>query len=127
MQLPSWSHAAPPSASGRTTPERNARCARSSVSLYEDGDAASCISAWPRGPDLGPVRAHCRVKRRAIISPVVLDPASDNWIEHSRQILDRFITALRQLPATKFVTDRLRCLVRHRRTEIEAELPFAIL
>src|SRR5207249_6769813 len=39
--------------------------------------------------------AHCRVKRRAIISPVVLDPASDNWIEHSRQILDRFITALR--------------------------------
>ena len=43
--------------SGRTTPERYARCARSSVSPSEDGDAASCISAWPRGPDLGPVRA----------------------------------------------------------------------
>ena len=70
--------------------------------------------------------AHCRVKRRAIISPVVLDPASDNWIEHPRQILDRFITALRQLPAPKFVTDRIRCLVRHRRTEVDEELPLAI-
>ena len=57
--------------------------------------------------------AHCRVKRRAIISPVVLDPASDNWNEHPRQILDRFIAALRQLPATKFVTNGLRCPPHH--------------
>ena len=70
--------------------------------------------------------AHRRVKRRAIISPIVMDPASDNWIEHPRQILDRFITALRQLPAPKFVTDRLRCLVLHRRTEVDEELPLAI-
>src|ERR1700758_871555 len=33
--------------------------------------------------------AHRRVKRRAIVSPIVLDPASNNWIEHPRQILDR--------------------------------------
>src|SRR5205807_9926057 len=57
--------------------------------------------------------AHGRVKRRAIISPVVLDPASDNWNEHPRQILDRFIAALRQLPATKFVTNGLRCPPHH--------------
>ena len=49
--------AAPPSASGRTTPERVARCGRSSVPLCGDGGAASCISAWPRGPNLGPARA----------------------------------------------------------------------
>src|SRR5713226_8687616 len=63
--------------------------------------------------------SHRRVKRRAIISPVVVDPAPDNWIEHPRQIVDRFVTALLQLPATKLVPDRLGCLVRHRRTEIE--------
>jgi len=30
---------------------------RSSVLLAVDGDAASCISAWPTGPSLDPVRA----------------------------------------------------------------------
>jgi hypothetical protein len=37
--------AALPSANGRTTSERDARCVRSSVLLASDGDAASCISA----------------------------------------------------------------------------------
>ncbi len=85
------------------------------------------LLVFPLGPQgqISVEFAHRRVKSRAIIAPVVLDPAADNGIEHPRQILDRFITALRQLPATKSVTDRLRCLIRHRRTEIEEELPLA--
>jgi len=61
------------------------------------------LLVFPGGPEdqISVQFAHRRVKRRAIISPVVLEPALDNRIEHPRQILDRFITALRQLPATK--------------------------
>ena len=46
--------------------------------------------------------------------------------QRTRQILDRFITAPRQLLATKLVADRLRCPVRHHRTEIDEDLPLAI-
>src|ERR1700681_380419 len=105
----------PPSASGRTTPERSAtRKARDPV--CRSTKMATQLLVFLLGPkdQISVQFAHRRVKRRAIISPVVLDPASDNGIEHPRQIIDRFITALRQLPATKFVTDRLRCLIRHR-------------
>ena len=45
----------------------------------------------------------------------------------ARQILDRLVTAVGQVPAPERVRDRLRCLVRDRRTEIDEELPFAIL
>ena len=47
---------------------------RSSVLLYEDGDAASCISLGPKD-QISVQFAHGRVKRRAIISPVVLEPS----------------------------------------------------
>src|SRR5208283_1075745 len=43
----------------RTSPERDARCVRSSVLLGENGDATSCISAWPKG-DISLQYAHRR-------------------------------------------------------------------
>jgi hypothetical protein len=71
--------------------------------------------------------AHRRIKRRAIIAPVILEPASDNRIEHPRQIFNRLVAAVRQVPAPKSVANRLCCLVRDCRTEIDEELPLAIL
>ena len=38
--------------------------------------------------------AHRGIKRRAIISPVILEPASDNRIEHPRQIFNRLVAAV---------------------------------
>jgi len=40
----------------QTIPERAAKCGRSAVSLCADVGAASCISARPKGQDLGSVR-----------------------------------------------------------------------
>ena len=44
--------------------------------------------------------AHRRIERRAIIPPVVPEPASNDGIEHPGQIFDRLVTALWQFPAT---------------------------
>ena len=71
--------------------------------------------------------AHRRIKRRAIISPVILEPAADNRIEHPRQIVNRLVAAVRQVPAPKSVANRLRCFVRDCGAEIDEELPLAIL
>ena len=71
--------------------------------------------------------AHRRIERRAIISPVILEPASDNWIKHPRQIFNRLVAAVRQVPAPKSVAYRLRCFVRDRGAEIDEKLPLAIL
>ena len=71
--------------------------------------------------------AHRRIKRRAIISPVILEPASDNRIENPRQIFKRLVAAVRQPPAPKRVANRLRCFVRGCGTEIDEELPLAVL
>lgn len=38
--------------------------------------------------------AHRRIERRAIIPPVVLEPTSNDGIEHPGQIFDRLVTAL---------------------------------
>jgi hypothetical protein len=51
--------------------------------------------------------AHRRIERRAIIPRLVLEPASYDRIEDSRQIFDRLVAALCQFPATNFCSNDL--------------------
>jgi hypothetical protein len=51
--------------------------------------------------------AHRRMERRAIIPPVVLEPTSNDGIEHPGQIFDRLVTALWQFPATNLCSNGL--------------------
>src|SRR3972149_3167093 len=70
---------------------------------------------------------HHRVKRRAVIPPIVLEPAAERRVEHARQILDRFITAQMQLPASNLRSDGLPCLFSNGRTEVDEVSPFPVL
>ena len=72
------------------------------MSLYKDVAAASCISLDPKG-QIAIQFSYRQVKRRAIISPVIADPAADNGIEHPRQIFDRLDLRLQERLS---VTDR---------------------
>ena len=70
---------------------------------------------------------HWRIQRRAIIPPVILEPAPDDRIEHARQIFDRLIAAQMQLPAPNLRPYGLPRLVRNRRAEVDKVLAKAIL
>src|SRR4029077_8710420 len=45
--------------------------------------------------------AHRRIERRAIIPPVVPEAASNDRVEHPRQIFDRFVAALLQFQLSR--------------------------
>src|SRR5262252_10680192 len=69
---------------------------------------------------------HRRIKCRAIVPPVILEPAPDNRVKHPGQVFDSFVTALRQIPATNGVPHGLRCLVGDRWTEVDEELSLTV-
>ena len=70
---------------------------------------------------------HRRIMRRAIIPPVILEPAPDDRVKHARQIFDRLIAAQMQLPAPNLRPYGLPRLVRNRRAEVDKVLAKAIL
>src|SRR5207302_7794365 len=92
------------------------------VSLCVDVCAVSCISCGPKG-QVSIQLAHSRIERRAMISPVVEEPASNDWIKHPGQIFDRLITALWQFPASNRCPNGRGRLCSNRRTEIDEVLP----
>jgi hypothetical protein len=66
------------------------------------------------------------IEPRTIVSPVVLHPTSNLWIEHPRQILNRFITPTLKLPSTHFLADALGGLLADRRQEAHEVLAATI-
>jgi hypothetical protein len=79
----------------------------------------------PRGPpgqralQLPPHRVQCR----AIIPPILLEPAPDLRVAPPRQIVDRLVAAERQLPVPHLRPYRLARFLRHRRAAVQEGLP----
>src|SRR6266852_5677277 len=70
---------------------------------------------------------HRRIERRAIIPPVILEPAPHDRVEHPGQILDRLVTASRQIPASNLCPDGLYRKVPRASLKVDEVFPFAIL
>src|SRR5713101_429795 len=70
---------------------------------------------------------HRRIERRAIIPPVILEPAPHDRVEHPGQILDRLVTASRQIPASNLCPDGLYRVIRDCWAEVDEVFPLAIL
>ena len=87
-------------------------------------------SVPPQGLELpiGPSRqedidvSQGRVERRRVEPPIVVDPATNVRIEHSRQIVQGLVAALMQRPAANRLADRLESLIADRGTERDADL-----
>src|SRR5512132_4405980 len=61
------------------------------------------------------------VESRFVVTAVVVDPASDVAVEHPRQIVQRFVSAVVQRPASHRLSDRFPSLVAGRGTERDAD------
>src|SRR5438445_7550958 len=62
---------------------------------------------------------HRRIERRAIVPPVILEPTPHDRVEHPGQILDRLVTASRQIPASNLCPDGLHRVIRNCRAEVD--------
>jgi hypothetical protein len=83
----------------------------------------------PTGPaDQGTVQlTHDRIQRRAIIAPVVLEPAPPLRVEPACELLQRLIAAHVQPPTTTLRPHLFARFVSHRRTEGDEALPLPVL
>src|SRR5437588_12665639 len=63
------------------------------------------------------------IKRRAIVPPVILEPAPDLRVEHAGYIIERLVAALWQLPASNLFSYGLACFLSNRRAEVDEEFP----
>src|SRR4030095_6399237 len=70
---------------------------------------------------------HRRIERRPVKSPIILEPASNNWVEHSGKIFDGLVTALMQVPASNLLPNRFHRLVGNGGREIDEVFPVPIL
>src|SRR6266849_2060156 len=70
---------------------------------------------------------HRQIERRAIIPPVILEPAPHDRVEHPGQILDRLVTASSQIPASNLCSDGFYRVIRDCRAEVDEVFPLAIL
>src|SRR4051794_22166652 len=61
------------------------------------------------------------VKRGLVVPAVVVDPTSDVWVEHPRQIVQRLVAALVKCPAPDSLPDRLESLTACCRAERDAD------
>src|SRR6516165_9821655 len=127
--LPTGPHGAPPHSHLPMGEQLRSATRGACDPVRRSSQIGTQLLVFPLGPqDQVSIQvAHGRVERRTIVAPVILEPTSDDRIEHPRQVFDGFITALWQVPASKCVANGLRCLVRDRRTEIDEELALAIL
>ena len=58
------------------------------------------------------------IKRRLVVTTIVVKPTPYDGIEHPCQIVDPFVRATSQLPATDFIADCFRRRVADTRTEV---------
>src|ERR1700730_16526493 len=68
-----------------------------------------------------------RIKGRLIKTTIVRDPAPDNRVEHSRQVVDPFVHATAKLPVANFLSYRFCRRVADAGTEVDEVLAPAIL
>ena len=71
--------------------------------------------------------AQRRVKRRLVVTAIVRNPAPDDGVEHSRQVVNPPVDATAKLPVSNFPSDRLGRRVTDARTEVDEEFPPPVL
>lgn len=69
----------------------------------------------------------CRIERGFIERPIVIYPPSDFCVEHMRQIQQRLVAAILQIPAPDFLTYCFPRLGTDRRAEVDEGLAPSVL
>lgn len=71
--------------------------------------------------------AQRRVKRRLIVTAIVRNPAPNDGIEHTRQVVDPLVNTATKLPIANFLSDRLGRRIAYTGTEVDEEFSPPIL